>query len=321
MIEISNLKKSFGDLDVLTDINLRIQDGEIYGLVGRSGAGKSTLLRCINRLEEYSSGSIKVDGVEVSTLNKQEKRLFQKDIGMIFQQFPLLSRKTVYENIAFPMRCWGFKKEDIEKRVKELAKIVGIEEKLGQKPAALSGGQKQRVAIARALSMNPKILLSDEATSALDPLTTKSILDLLKRINEQFGITIVVVTHQMEVVRQVCQKVALLENGKLVLSGAVEDLFIKQPKELKRFLGEEENAQYVDGVEFQIMLSDDSSKKVLYHLAKELDVEYEVCGGRTELYREKQLGLLSIGVKTKDVQKVKKYLEDRKIIYYKKEEK
>lgn len=317
MIEIKNLKKSFGDLSVLTDINLQIQDGEIYGLVGRSGAGKSTLLRCINRLEEYTSGSIKVDGVEVSSLNKKEKRLFQKDIGMIFQQFPLLSRKTVYENIAFPMRCWKYNKTDIDNRVKELAEIVGIVDKLDQKPSSLSGGQKQRVAIARALSMNPKILLSDEATSALDPLTTKSILDLLKKINEQLGITIVVVTHQMEVVRQVCQKVSLLEDGKLVLSGKVEDLFIEQPPALRRFLGESENIELKNGANYQILLSDsDDSKKILYHLAKDLDVEFEICSGKTEMYRDKELGLLMINVDIADAMKVEKYFTDKKITFY-----
>ena len=206
MIEITNLEKNFGDLEVLKKINLKIMDGEIYGLVGVSGAGKSTLLRCINGLESYSNGSLKVNGTEVKDLDKKQKKIFQKNIGMIFQHFPMLTRKTVYDNIAFPMKCWKYGKKEIDQRVKELAEIVGITDKLGEKPANLSGGQKQRVAIARALSMNPKILLSDEATSALDPKTTQSILALLKEINEKLGITIIIVTHQMEVVRQVCQK-------------------------------------------------------------------------------------------------------------------
>lgn len=210
MIEITNLEKNFGDLEVLKKINLKIMDGEIYGLVGVSGAGKSTLLRCINGLESYSNGSLKVNGTEVKDLDKKQKKIFQKNIGMIFQHFPMLTRKTVYDNIAFPMKCWKYGKKEIDQRVKELAEIVGITDKLGEKPANLSGGQKQRVAIARALSMNPKILLSDEATSALDPKTTQSILALLKEINEKLGITIIIVTHQMEVVRQVCQKVSLL---------------------------------------------------------------------------------------------------------------
>ena len=223
MIEITNLEKNFGDLEVLKKINLKIMDGEIYGLVGVSGAGKSTLLRCINGLESYSNGSLKVNGTEVKDLDKKQKKIFQKNIGMIFQHFPMLTRKTVYDNIAFPMKCWKYGKKEIDQRVKELAEIVGSTDKLGEKPANLSGGQKQRVAIARALSMNPKILLSDEATSALDPKTTQSILALLKEINEKLGITIIIVTHQMEVVRQVCQKVSLLEGGKIVTSGDVEE--------------------------------------------------------------------------------------------------
>ncbi len=168
MIEIKGLQKSFGDLEVLQDINLTINDGEIYGLVGKSGAGKSTLLRCINGLEKYTNGSIKVDGVEVKDLDRKRMRYFRKDVSMIFQHFPMISRKTVYENIAFPMRCWKYDKATIDKKVKELAELVGISSKLYEKPGNLSGGQKQRVAIARALSMEPKILLSDEATSALD---------------------------------------------------------------------------------------------------------------------------------------------------------
>lgn len=235
MIEITNLRKSFGDLEVLSDINLKIMDGEIYGLVGKSGAGKSTLLQCINGLENYDSGSLKVNGTEVSSLDKQQMRLFRKDVSMIFQLFPMLTRKTVYENIAFPMRCWKYNKQQIDDRVKELADIVGIADKLQQKPAALSGGQMQRVAIARALSMNPRILLSDEATSALDPTTTKSILHLLREINEKLGITIIIVTHQMEVVREVCEKVSLLENGRIVASARWMNCFLNQPEALEEF--------------------------------------------------------------------------------------
>jgi len=239
MIVIKELQKSFDDLLVLDNIDLTIEDGEIYGLVGRSGAGKSTLLRCINRLESYSAGSIKVDGVEVKDLNREELKNFRKGVAMIFQHFPMLSRKTVYENIAFPMRCWGYDKQTIDQRVKELAELVGITEKLSQRPRNLSGGQQQRVAIARALTMNPKILLSDEATSALDPVTTRSILQLLRDINEKLGITIIIVTHQMSVIKDVCEKVTLLDRGKLVVSGKVDELFMNQPDELKTFLGEE----------------------------------------------------------------------------------
>ena len=208
MIEIKNLKKVWdGDTDpVLNDINLTIQDGEIYALVGRSGAGKSTLLRCINGLTSYQEGSVTVNGVEIKDLDDKEMREMRRHMGMIFQQFSLLERDTVYNNVALPMKCWGYSKEEIDKKVMELLDLVGLTEKKNAKPRNLSGGQKQRVAIARALTMEPNILLCDEATSALDPKTTNSILDLLMEINERIGITVIIVTHQMEVVRKACPK-------------------------------------------------------------------------------------------------------------------
>lgn len=317
MIEITNLQKTFGELEVLKDISLNIMDHEIYGLVGKSGAGKSTLLRCINGLETYSAGKLLVNGIEIKGLNKKELRLYRKNIGMIFQDFPMLSRKTVYENIAYPMKCWKYSKDDIEKRVKELAGIVGITDKLEQKPDTLSGGQKQRAAIARALSMNPEILLSDEATSALDPVTTKSILDLLKDINEKLGITIIMVTHQMEVVRSVCQKVSLLENGKIVESGDVQELFLKQPEAFRRFLGNEEITSLPEGVNIQIMLrKNDDSGKILSRIAKELQVEYRVCGGKMESYRGENLGDFIINIKNEDAPDVRKFLNHEHAVWH-----
>lgn len=317
MIEITNLRKSFGDLKVLKDINIQIMDGEIYGLVGKSGAGKSTLLQCINGLEAYSSGSLKVNGIEVSSLNKKDMCLFRKDVAMIFQLFPMLTRKTVYENIAFPMRCWKYDKVSIDKRVKELAEIVGITDKLEQKPGALSGGQMQRVAIARALSMNPKILLSDEATSALDPITTKSILHLLREINERLGITIIIVTHQMDVVREVCQKVSLLENGQIVASGNVDELFLNQPEALRNFLGKEELIAAEEGVNLQIMLrEDDQSKGILSQISKELHVDYSICGGKMERYRDKHMGSLIINVSVKEAPRITEYLTQKGIRWH-----
>ena len=316
MIKIRNLQKCFGKLEVLKDINLEINDGEIYGLVGKSGAGKSTLLRCINGLEHYSSGSLNVNGTEVKDLDKKGMRMFRKDIGMIFQQFPMMSRKTVYENIAFPMKCWKYEKKYIKNRVEELADIVGITDKLNVKPATLSGGQKQRVAIARALTMNPKILLSDEATSALDPTTTKSILNLLYEINEKLGITIVVVTHQMEVVRQICQKMSLLENGGITLSGEVEKLFLKGAEPLQHFLGEEEVNFPNTGINLKIVLRDDTaSGKVLSRISKELGEECLICGGKIENYRGKNMGNIFININEKAEEKVKSFLKKESIIW------
>ncbi|AET68062.1 ABC-type metal ion transport system, ATPase component [Desulfosporosinus orientis DSM 765] len=317
MIEITNLQKSFGGIEVLKNINITIQDGEIYGLVGKSGAGKSTLLRCINGLETYSSGSIKTNGVELNSLDKKGLRNFRKEVAMIFQHFPLLGRKTVYDNISFPMKCWKYDKNAIDKRVRELAEIVGISDKLKQKPSTLSGGQKQRVAIARALSMNPKILLSDEATSALDPKTTTAILQLLREINEKLGITIVVVSHQMEVIRQVCQKVSLLENGHIVTSGKVDEVFLNVSKELHKFLGTEEMFPSIDGVNLQIMLlENDDSKQVLSRLARTLDVDFSILGGKVERYRDKHLGSLIINFQKEDISKVKEYLTDKQIVWH-----
>ena len=199
MIEVKNLCKSFGDLDVIKDVSFKIEDGDIFGIIGQSGAGKSTLLRCFNGLEDYQSGSIVALGKEVKDLSKKELQLMQKNMGMIFQNFNLLNRLTVYENIALPLKFWKMNPKDKvnDDRIHELLKLVGLEDKINAKPRELSGGQKQRVAIARALVLNPKILLCDEATSALDPKITQDILSLLQKINEELNITIIVVTHQM----------------------------------------------------------------------------------------------------------------------------
>lgn len=238
MIEICDLNKSFGELNVLKNINLTIPTGEIYGLVGRSGAGKSTLLRCMNGLEGYDSDSVKIDGIEVKDRDKDEMRDLRKEMGMIFQTFSLVSRRSVYQNVALPLKCWKYPKQEIDKRVKELLELVEITEKVDERPEVLSGGQKQRVAIARALALNPKILLCDEATSALDPKTTQSVLNLLQDINRKLGLTIVVVTHQMEVIRSCCDNVMILENGKISEQGSVKEIFLRRPVALLNLLGE-----------------------------------------------------------------------------------
>ena len=209
MIEIKNLSKSFGDVSVLKDINLTIDKGEIYGLVGQSGAGKSTLLRCINRLETYNDGSLKVEGKEVKEFSEKEIRNFRKNLGMIFQHFSLLERKTVYENIALPMECWGYPKNKIEDRVNELLKIVNLEEKKKSKPRELSGGQKQRVAIAIALANDPRLLLADEPTGSVDTKTSNMILDIFKELNKDEKITIVIVTHDLKLADHIDRVVAI----------------------------------------------------------------------------------------------------------------
>lgn len=237
MIQINNLSKSYGKTPVLQQINLTIHDHDVFGIVGTSGVGKSTLLNCIAGLEQYESGSIEMDGVKLETLQEKEFRNFRKNIGVVFQQFSLLSRKTVYQNIALPMECWHVSKEEQREKIHRIAELVGIPDKLNVRPDKLSGGQKQRVAIARALVMNPKYLLCDEFTSALDPKTTNSILDLLEQIRNELKITIVVVTHEMPVVQKICRNMAIIENGQIAQVGEVKDLFLNHPVELQRLLG------------------------------------------------------------------------------------
>ena len=222
-IEVKHLSKTFEQkgvhVDALKDINLTIGAGDIYGIIGMSGAGKSTLVRCLNFLERPTDGQVLIEGKDLGTLNEKELRKQRSDIAMIFQHFNLLMQKNVIDNICFPLQIQA------RAKARELLKTVGLEEKEKAYPAQLSGGQKQRVAIARALASNPKILLCDEATSALDPQTTASILELLKSINEQFQITIVIITHQMSVIREICNRVAIIEHGELVENGLVEDIF------------------------------------------------------------------------------------------------
>ncbi|MGN0205584.1 MAG: methionine ABC transporter ATP-binding protein [Coprococcus sp.] len=239
-IEVRGLSKSFDlkgeKVEALKNINLDIERGDIYGIIGMSGAGKSTLVRCLNFLEKPTEGKVFVDGNDLSKMTEKQMRKQRQSIAMIFQHFNLLMQKNVVDNICFPLLIQGVKKADARKRALELLKIVDLEEKANAYPSQLSGGQKQRVAIARALASNPKILLCDEATSALDPQTTASILALLKDINTRFGITIVIITHQMAVIREICSHVAILNHGVLVEEGLVEDIFNHPKSEAAREL-------------------------------------------------------------------------------------
>lgn len=225
MIELLGLTKSFLGHDVLQDINLFIQEGEIFGIIGKSGAGKSTLLRCMNLLERPQHGAVIIDNENLMQLPRPALRQRRHKIAMIFQQFNLLSAKTVYDNIALPMRIQGIDEKTIQEKIAEILPLVELSDKARAFPAQLSGGQKQRVAIARALSCSPKILLCDEATSALDPETTDAILTLLKKINSVYGITIVLITHEMEVVKRICHRVAVIESGRIVETTAIASIF------------------------------------------------------------------------------------------------
>lgn len=229
-IEIENLHKTFygnqQNVEVLKGINLSVEKGDIFGIVGFSGAGKSTLVRCINRLEEPDSGRIFIDGKEITALKKRELDTQRRKIGMIFQTFNLFESKTVFQNIAYPLQLAGMKKQSLQERTEEILDLVGLTEKRNAYPGQLSGGQKQRVGIARALANKPNVLLSDEATSALDPQTTLSILELLKDINKKLGLTILLITHELEVIKYACSNMAILENGEITDRGSVREVFM-----------------------------------------------------------------------------------------------
>ena len=233
MIQVENLCKRFntkgGTVEAAKNISFSIGKGEIFGIIGLSGAGKSTLVRCLNLLERPTSGTVRVNGKNLTELSEKELRKERQKIGMIFQHFNLLMQRTALDNVCFPMEIAGIKKAEARKKALEYLRIVGLEEKALSYPSQLSGGQKQRVAIARVLASDPQILLCDEATSALDPQTTKAILELIKEINRDYGITVVVITHEMSVVQEICDKVAVLERGALVETGTVEELF-RNPK-------------------------------------------------------------------------------------------
>lgn len=233
MIQVENLCKRFetkgGTVEAAKNISFSIEKGEIFGIIGLSGAGKSTLVRCLNLLERPTSGTVKVNGKNLTELSEKELRKERQKIGMIFQHFNLLMQRTALDNVCFPMEIARIGKAEARKKALEYLRIVGLEEKALSYPSQLSGGQKQRVAIARVLASDPQILLCDEATSALDPQTTKAILELIKEINRDYGITVVVITHEMSVVQEICDKVAVLERGSLVETGTVEELF-RNPK-------------------------------------------------------------------------------------------
>lgn len=292
-----------------------VKRGEIFGLIGRSGSGKSTLLRCINGLETYTGGSLMVNGTEVNSLGKKEKRAFQKNVSMIFQHFPLMSRKSVYENIAFPMRCWNYSNQEIKKRVYELAEIVEITEKLEDKPRTLSGGQKQRVSIARALTMNPEILLSDEATSALDPSITHSILKLLTEINRQLGITMIIVAHQISVINSICDSMALLQNGHLMISGPVKEILVRQPEALRDFLGEEEAISPANGT-IRIIVMDKDSKEILSQISNSLKISFQVVDAKFDKYQNETQGYVTLRFDENRLPDVKGFLNQKQVFWH-----
>ncbi len=330
MIDIIDVSKKFttadGEVTALNNINLHIDDGDIFGIIGLSGAGKSTLLRCINRLEDVTDGSILINGIDITKLNKSSLRETRKKIGMIFQHFNLLMNSTVYENIAFPLKISSISDQDIKKRVTELLEVVELTDKKDAYPSQLSGGQKQRVGIARALANNPDIILSDEATSALDPTTTESILKLLKNINKEYGITIVVVTHEMSVIKDLCDKVAVIENNVVVEQGRVIDLFSNpKTKTSKRFL-KDTVAKLPEGILVNdnnpneaivrvSFLGEDANKPFISQMVKKFDVDANIITGNIENIQHMQVGSLIIKItgSKENVASALDYLERRNL--------
>ena len=315
MINIKNLNKYYSNTKVLNDISIDIKKGEIFAIVGHSGAGKSTLLRCINGLEDYADGILLVNNKEIKNLKKDELREFRKNIGMIFQHFSLIQRKTVFENISLPMQLWGYKKEEISKKVNDLLALVGLEEKKDAYPSQLSGGQKQRVAIARALTLDPEILLCDEATSALDPNTTTSILNLLKEINEKLNITIVIVTHEMEVVKQIAQQALLLEHGNIIGFDDTEELFLKPDIKMKEFLGETEVVPKT-GVNVKLYFPKDNVfQSFITKMARELNMDFNIVWGKLEEINGHIVGNMVINIEDETRDIVIDYIRQHDIVW------
>lgn len=312
MIELKHITKLYGSFKALDDINLTIPDGEIMGIIGQSGAGKSTLIRCINMLEPPTSGEVIINEKDMTKHSARELREERKKIGMIFQHFNLLSNRTVYQNVAFPLELANVPKEEQKKRIEEMLELVGLSDYRDKYPAQLSGGQKQRVGIARAIVSRPSVLLSDEATSALDPETVKSILKLLKDINKKLGITIIMITHQMEVIKEIAEHVAVIEAGRIIEEGRVIDLFTNPKTDtLKKFIGsvmsseipeqlghmnirpekEHDSDQAVIALSFR---GDVANEPIIANLIKKYNLDVSILYGSIEYIQEIPFGRLII---------------------------
>lgn len=312
MIEFQQVHKTYRvagrEIPALNPTSLTIEDGQVFGLIGHSGAGKSTMLRLINRLEEPSGGKIIVDGEDVTAFNASQLRGFRQQVGMIFQHFNLLASKTVADNVALPLTLAGeLSRSEIDKRVSELLARVGLSDHAKKYPAQLSGGQKQRVGIARALSTNPKILLCDEATSALDPQTTASVLQLLAEINRELKLTIVLITHEMDVIRRVCDRVAVMDAGQIVEQGSVAEVFLHpQHATTKRFVQEDEQVDegeqrddftHVPGRIVRLTFQGDATyAPLLGTVARETGVDYSILAGRIDRIKDVPYGQLTLAL-------------------------
>ena len=317
MIELSHIEKTYngpdGPVPALKGIDLTVENGEIYGIIGLSGAGKSTLIRCINLLERPTRGQVVVDGKDLTAMNARELRAARQNIGMIFQHFNLLTSATVYDNIAFPLRLADTPEEKIRAKVEPLLTLVGLSDKAHQYPSQLSGGQKQRVGIARALANDPKVLLSDEATSALDPQTTKAILELMRDINQKLRITIVIITHEMQVIKDICDKVAVIEDGVITERGPVLDVFTNPQRPLtKEFISAVMSSELpaalqgkpiakdpVSGAPLLVWLTfigDSADEPVIAALIRRFPIDVSILYGNIDHIKDTPYGRLLIGL-------------------------
>ena len=321
MIELRHIVKDFGTGDAavhaLRNISLTVEDGEIFGIIGLSGAGKSTLVRCINLLERPTSGSVIVDGRDLTSMTDRELRTARKSISMIFQSFNLLMQRSVLANVCFPMELAGVKKEDARRRAMELLELVELPDKANAYPVQLSGGQKQRVAIARALASDPKVLLCDEATSALDPKTTRSILALLKKLNRELGVTVVVITHEMRVVEQICSRVAILDNGEIQETGPVAEVFSNPRSEAGRRLvlpeGEKIHVLPDNRLVRLVFNGASATEPIIATLASEQGIRLNILSADTRSIGEKTFGNMILGLPEDETEAARALLYLREI--------
>ncbi len=330
MIELCNVSKVFetasGNVEAVQNVSLHVEKGDIFGIIGLSGAGKSTLVRCINLLEEPTSGKVVFKGIDLVSLSKKELLKTRKKISMIFQNFNLLSQRTALKNVCYPLEIAGVAKKDALKKAKELLEIVGLSDRMNSYPAQLSGGQKQRVAIARALATDPEVLLCDEATSALDPNTTRSILSLLQEINKNMGVTIIVITHEMKVVEQICNKVAVLDDGRVVEVGNVKEVFLAPKSAIAKelILPKNTTVSEIDSKNIIRIVFDGQSafEPVISNLTTECHTAVNILGADTKNIGGKAFGqmILQLPDDEVSVNRIKKYLDERKIVYEEVEE-
>lgn len=332
MIKLEHVSKTFdtgaGNVDAVKDVNLEIEDGKIFGIIGFSGAGKSTLVRCINLLERPTTGSVVMDDIDLMSLDEKKLREIRKKIGMIFQHFNLMRSRTVYQNIAFPLKKSGLTKDEKHHKIIRLLDLVGLTDKINAYPSQLSGGQKQRVAIARALANDPKVLLCDEATSALDPQTTKSILSLLKKVNEELNLTIVLITHEMAVVKDICDRVAIMEDGVVVETGETLRVFCHPAQAItKSFIDTASNIGKIhelieadniltrinpgDKMVLLTYSGDNAGEPLISYLSKAFDVRANVIYGNIDFLKGKPLGKLVVTLsgETENMERAMEYID------------